>query len=1433
MPPLDADRPLTGADLREVSSADAVAALFARLGYDTSARRAQTAAALGLGAETVQRKLRRLELIASQEGGALQVYLVQLDSVTVAAVQAICRALRDRVGNFLLVFVHDYAELSFVLVERDLPRVSPSANASPRVTVRPRFLDVDRRDPSAVALRVLRRFSYTEADADAQYDKLRSAYEVAEWAEPFFNNRALFADYYLSERLPSGSEWREDAKPALRRFSELCQRARERFVGAPETRTRADLIEPALSALGFTLRPVRPGEASPDYLLADSSGQTRAVCLAYLWDRNLDGRDDTRDAERPSDNPGARVVSVLDPSIAPWAIVTNGKLWRLYRAGADSRATNYYEIDLEETLAAPDLGTAFRYFWHFFRAASLVPRPVVSGGVEKPLTFLDELVEESAAFARRLGDRLKDRVFAEVFPSLARGFITYRRRNADAPADLPPDQLEAVFHGTLVLLYRLLFFLYAESRDLLPVRETRGYWEKSLSRLKAEIAAKAGPIDDEVADHVDRAYAAGPAATGLYDRLSDLARILDRGDPALNSPLYDGGLFLTEPDPEDPTPEAVAARFLLANKVPDRYLAFALDRLARAVDEKTHALAPIDYKSLGVRQLGSIYEGLLEFRLRIAPEKMAIVKGNKTEEILPYAEAVKDKRAILTEGRGTNARERTLPRGTVYLENDRRERRATGSYYTPDDIVKYVVERAVGPVLREHLERLRPELRAAQKAYADAKARQAAFRARGMSGDDPEKVAFDPRWRRLVDDLFAFRVLDPAMGSGHFLVEAVDYVADRAIDFLNSFPWNPVLAQMRQTREAILAEMERQKVTIDPAKLTDVNLLKRHVLKRCVYGVDLNPMAVELAKVSLWLHCFTLGAPLSFLDHHLKRGNSLIGTTVDAVEAELTKQNQGHVGDLFGGPFQGLLNATGLIEELSAIPDVTVDESRRSRGLWSAIEESLGPYQAALNIWVSRFFGNRRAKEYLTLVGGDYLEQIRAKGAGLSPEYREVIAIAAELQKTRRFFHWDLEFPEAFLDVRNHAWKPADQRGFNAVIGNPPYDELSQHYSNTDNGERSYISESEAFRPFSNGRTNLFRLFIIQGVAQATQGGAISFIVPMALLADDFSLPTREHLLLNHRPLAFEVFPQKDDPQDRVFSEAKLSTCIFVVRKDTTSAVFRVRTHPGRDIRDQSPSYTTSGQELQAVFPSHICVPTVSSADWDVLKRVFGRNDWPRLGQIAHVYVGEIFDNAPNKKYLSDDPVGPLIVRGANVDRYLLRKQASQGKPRYLRQELFDAQKQGGSKLRLLREERIGLQRGAAVDNWRRLIACLVPSNTYCFDTVLLIVPKQVNIRVLLALINSDLWEWRFRCTSTTNHVNEYELADLALPPSLIIDSLETRTLVDMVKLTLASSSTAVRRSNNQTIPPTSPDSLIDEVIFSAYGLTKRDAEVVRSALTR
>ena len=1035
------DRDLTREQVQSLSSADAVAAFFAYLHYPDDARLPMTAGALGLSSD-LSRAVRHIERLSSVEAGALEIYLFELKSVTVSHTRALARAFRDRAGNYLLVLTDDYDRIDCVLLERVRPDGNGRGIGRRGITLRPRVLTVDRRNPDRVALRVLRRFTLTELDADgepdayAQYDKLQSAYTVAEWSEPLFNNRALLSDYYLNHRLPDLPEWDDpERNRAYRAVRGLLARTRREIAGADGMACRQRLIQPLLEILGFRVK-VGGGGTDPDLtLFAGPDPDAGAFVLAYRWGRYLDGKDEARDTERPEENPGAQVVSLLEAGVAPWAVVTNGKLWRLYSARAHSRATNYYEIDLEETLATPDPALAFRYFFLAFRAAAFMPAERAVGGETRTLSFLDWLVEESATYARELGERLKERVFEDIFPHFAEGFIQ-GLGGPEALLALAEDEraarLDDVYQGTLTFLYRLLFVLYAESRDLLPAREVRGYHAISLGRLKDELAEQAGPLEDQVPTRLARAYSG--TDTGLYERLLGLFRVIDQGDPERNVPIYNGGLFLTQVPSQVPGTSEVPgtweesagvrhARFLLETKMPDRYLALGLDRLARDLDLKRGDLAFIDYKSLGVRQLGSIYEGLLEFKVCVAPAKMAVVKGKKTEEIVPYAEARRRKRTILTEGRGAQARPRVLPRGTVYLENDRRERKASGSYYTPDYIVQYIVRHTVGPVLDEKLEALRPRVR-----ETEARFRKAVERKRTVEGVTPDEPALlTDIAGNVLRELFDVKVLDPAMGSGHFLVEAVDYITDGMVRFLDGYPF---LGRFFEgMRRDILTEMERQAVSIDPARLTDVTLLKRHVLKRCVYGVDLNRMAVELAKVSLWLDCFTLGAPLSFLDHHLRHGNSLIGATAREAEAQLSSELP-----LFGGPFAGLLRAAEIMRGISLLTDVTLTEVHQSEQLFREFDRAARPYKQLLDLYVARDFGVRLADEFLRLYG---VEAIQAGPESVGRPYDRALREARRLYEEKRFFHWDLEFPEVFIDLDRASWKK--DGGFDAVIGNPPY----------------------------------------------------------------------------------------------------------------------------------------------------------------------------------------------------------------------------------------------------------------------------------------------------------------------------------------------------------------------------------------------------------
>jgi len=254
MPVFDVE--LAPKDLQGLSSADAVVGLFAKLGYDTSSRTNQTASNLGIP-EAVARPIKRIELIADHQK-LLQVYLFELRSVTVAEIKGLARVFRNFAGQFLLVLTADYEFVEFVLLDRELGdrnRATAISTAQPMLVQR-RF-SLDRRHPTPVHLRVLRRFTWTEGDPFGQFDKLRFAYDLAHWSEVYFNNRGLFSDYYLTERLrPKGAgemefpEWREEPKPAYQRLRAIYDSASERFSGKKTSDLIKLLYEPVCHVSG-------------------------------------------------------------------------------------------------------------------------------------------------------------------------------------------------------------------------------------------------------------------------------------------------------------------------------------------------------------------------------------------------------------------------------------------------------------------------------------------------------------------------------------------------------------------------------------------------------------------------------------------------------------------------------------------------------------------------------------------------------------------------------------------------------------------------------------------------------------------------------------------------------------------------------------------------------------------------------------------------------------------------------------------------------------------------------------------------------------------------------------------------------------------------------------------------------------------------------
>ena len=207
------DYPLTADDIGRLENQQQLIDFFAALGYDVDDSVLVDHAALGLDSADLRQRIKEIRLVGTDPvDGDLSIYLFDTRSVTLDLRRQIARCFRERPGDYLLVLTNDYETLDFVLLERDVDK-GQSPGKPFKQTIRPRSLTVNRRKADDVHLRALKRFSFTEEDSLYQWDKLRAAYDLAEWSEPYFNNRALFSDYYLNERLPDRAEWREDVAP--------------------------------------------------------------------------------------------------------------------------------------------------------------------------------------------------------------------------------------------------------------------------------------------------------------------------------------------------------------------------------------------------------------------------------------------------------------------------------------------------------------------------------------------------------------------------------------------------------------------------------------------------------------------------------------------------------------------------------------------------------------------------------------------------------------------------------------------------------------------------------------------------------------------------------------------------------------------------------------------------------------------------------------------------------------------------------------------------------------------------------------------------------------------------------------------------------------------------------------------------------------------
>ena len=729
-----------------------------------------------------------------------------------------------------------------------------------------------------------------------------------------------------------------------------------------------------------------------------------AIGEVKRWDVELDRFGKDRHDKRR--NPSFQMWLYLNDTGVNWGILSNGRKWRLYRK--DKPLDIYFEADLVSLLEENDL-EGFKYYYYFFRREAFLPN-------EAGEIFVEKVLKGSADYAKEIGDNLKENVY-RAMKKIAEGFFSWPENQLDYN---DPRTRELIQKNTMILLYRLLFLLFAEGKGLLDLRNENYRDSHSFDRIKKEVAIK----KDGPAEHY---YL--PTSTALWGSLKNLFRLIDKGsqelkiDHIIHIPAYNGGLF--EPEEEN--------RQLDKWTIGDSFLADAIDLLSRSgIGEG--GMGFVDYSTLEIRHLGSIYEGLLEYKLMVA-ESDLVVYGSEKERrwttLEDYGKEKSKKKAFDEFDEFDRTRI-----GELYLTTDKGERKATGSYYTPDYIVNYIVANTIGPIVEE-------------------KWKQA----------EENKSSF-------IDSTLSVKVLDPATGSGHFLVGAVEFLAVK------------LMAAAQQDIEAGLAE--------DDGQFTN-DWAKREAVSHCVYGVDLNDMAVELAKVSLWLTTISKEKPLSFLDHRLKKGNSLIGARLSDLKnypgGKRKDENQISLPSFVSPLF--IKNLIGKIKELEGIEEDTLYDIKRKERIFEEFK-ALPQYtkaKAIANVHTSLYFGNQiepTKNKDAEMVYHDMFWSV----AGDEAEWRrktwgQWFKQAQEMADLRAFFHWELEFPEIFFE--NGAVK--ENPGWDAVIGNPPYFRIEILEKDTKIFLKAYYSD------IYDGGSDIFHFFLQRGIDLLSMESRMGYIV--------------------------------------------------------------------------------------------------------------------------------------------------------------------------------------------------------------------------------------------------------------------------------------------------------------------------------------------------
>ena len=644
------------------------------------------------------------------------------------------------------------------------------------------------------------------------------------------------------------------------------------------------------------------------------------------------------------------------------------------------------------------------------------------------------------------------------------------------------------------------------------------------------------------------------------------------------------------------------------------------------------------------------------------------------------------------------------------FENLLEDNKDKGAFYTPKEIVTYMCRESLIAYLQTDIE--------------DEETKEA-IRQFVTTHEKNDKLPADTD-QKLKD----VKICDPAIGSG-------------------AFPMG-LLKELFQCRTALEG--------IEQSKAAEI---KKHIIQNNIYGVDIERGAVDIARLRFWLSLIVdeeNPQALPNLDYKIVEGNSLI-TTFDGQYIDLEKGK----GEARFRP--SLINIQrekkALQAEQKRFFTLSGEEKYRSEiaikthilnTIWYQLDYEKNSWKKS-TIEQTGLFGAQESNGK---------KKNAAQVVEFTPERQEVLdkcealqAILNDENKTLQeragtnipFFEWETVFTEVF-DEDNH-------RGFNIVIGNPPYNELrdlSEEY-------QILYKKSTYYQYAQGGRINMFQYFYPLSYYILGNNGVCSLITQNSLLAEDSAINNRKLIFDKFKICSIDSFPERDNVRLRVFESAKMSVCICLLQKKSLANEFF-------DIRVWKSKYMNSGhvlslkkEDIRKVYPDDLIFPISNKDGWDLLLKMKGHSEF-----VINAQAGEIDMTKYKSMFVrSCDNREQRVITGAQILRYKITDTPSQGGIVYLNPKLV---KLTSDRNESIAQNRIVTQRITGVDSRIRIISTIAPHNVYCANSTNYISPTKnsIDLLYLLGVLNSKCINFFFKQTSTNTNVTGKEIAKFPIP---------------------------------------------------------------------